>query len=308
MRATRRPNDLRIGFHVSISPSPLRVFERISERGIDTIQIFTKSPRTWAAPTLDLTLLAAFRHRWQEAGHHPLVAHASYLLNLSAENATVRQQSITALRQEIGRAHVFGAEYIVLHIGHHSCPVKRVSRMVDGLNEMWRGLRPTLTAHPGLDPEHPPMLLLENTARRQETADDDLRELAAVRAGLDFPCGVCLDTCHAFQSGHDLSTATGRRSWVTAITRHLGTGIVRVIHLNDSLRPCGTGVDRHAGIGAGEIGASALGTLLLDPFMRGMPIIMETPGAGEKDPSTDLKNLATLTRALTAARRAKAPQ
>jgi len=277
------PNDLRIGFHLSIGAGSAEIFRRYRLRGCGALQIFVASPRVWQAVPWKTDKLECFCRERAVAGTPPLVVHARYLLNLASLDATVRERSIEVLRFEYQAAAACDADVVVLHMGIN--PDRDA-----GLDLMIRNLRRSLDGLAGKRP----LLLLENTAGERNDLGGTFADMARVRDALPFPTGICLDTCHAFQAGHDLRTPAGRAALVRECGAAFGPDGVRVIHLNDSLNPCGGRHDRHAGIGLGHIGADALAAFLTMPAWRGLPVILETPKAGDDDPTADLDNLRRL--------------
>ncbi|HNW33980.1 MAG TPA: deoxyribonuclease IV, partial [Candidatus Ozemobacteraceae bacterium] len=202
---------------------------------------------------------------------------------LASANPVVRQKSIDVLRFEYEMASRCGADYAVIHMGSNPDHAEGMRFMKEGL----RAALETVVA-PG------PLVLLENTAGERNDLGADLSDIAEVRELMPFPTGVCLDTCHAFQAGYDFRKQEERDRLETDAVRLFGSNGIRVVHLNDSMKPFGAHHDRHENIGEGVIGAENLAELLLRPGFTGRPVIMETPQAGNEEPADDLRNLATL--------------
>ncbi len=277
------PNGLRVGFHLSIASGPETLFERYRVRGCTTLQIFTSSPRVWEMRPWPDEMIERFHAARAAAGSPPLIVHARYLANLASANPDVRRKSVDVLRFEYRMAARCGADFVVVHMG--SNPDRE-----EGMNFMKAGLRESLEGVAAGSP----LLLLENTAGERNDLGADLAEIAGVRDEMPFPTGVCIDTCHAFQAGYDLREPGERDRLERDAARLFGPDGVNVVHLNDSMKPFGAHHDRHENIGGGVIGAENLAELLLRPSFAGRPVIMETPQAGNEDPTDDLKNLATL--------------
>ena len=230
---------------------------------------------------------------------YPLVIHVNYLVNLASLDPTIRGKSIQCFRAEVERAAAIGAEYLVLHPGSYrgSSPEEGIAAFVLGMRDAARGIHaPDLT------------ILIENTvgagchlgSRFEEL--QSMRELA--RDLMDVPVAFCLDTCHLFAAGFDISTAAGLRSTVRQCEQTLGLSHVRVFHANDSKAPLGARVDRHANIGEGHIGLEGFRRILTHPKLRSKPFILETPVT---EPGDDRKNLDTL-KALAARTSTTAPR
>lgn len=277
------PNGLRVGFHLSIAAGPETLFERYHVRGCSTLQIFTSSPRVWEMRCWPDELIARFHAARKAAGSPPLIVHVRYLANLASANPVVRQKSVDVLRFEYALAARCGADYAVIHMGSNP-------DHAEGMRHMKEGLRAALedAAGPG------PLLLLENTAGERNDLGAELSDIAEIRDHMPFPTSVCLDTCHAFQAGYDFRKRAERDRLESDASRLFGSGGIRVVHLNDSMKPFGAHHDRHENIGDGVIGAVNLAELLLRPGFKGRPVIMETPQAGNEEPGDDLKNLARL--------------
>lgn len=287
------PGGLRVGFHLSIASGPETLFERYRVRGCTTLQIFTSSPRVWEMRPWPDEQVERFHRARKAAGSPPLIVHARYLANLASANPAVRAKSIDVLRFEYEMAGRCGADYLVVHMGSNP-------EHGDGMTFMKDGLRAALDGCA----KDSPLLLLENTAGERNDLGAELADIAVVRDEMPFPTGVCLDTCHAFQAGYDLRESSGRDRLESDAARLFGSEGIRVVHLNDSMKPFGAHHDRHENIGEGVIGAENLAELLLRPGFAGRPVIMETPQAGNEDPADDLKNLARLRAALATVKKA----
>lgn len=278
---------MRIGLHCSTSGRLVNAARRAVEVGANCFQIFSSSPRTWRAAALAPDQVEELKQFRLEHDLRPLVIHDSYLINLAAPDEEIRVKSIHAMRGELERAFLAGADYLVIHPGSaRQAPVEEgIERIVDSLRQASRGLRP----HDGF------MLLLENTAGAGSTIGRTLEELAELRARLQpevpFPVGYCLDTCHLYVSGYDVSTAEGLRDTVRQAGSVLGLELVPVIHANDSAGAFGSRLDRHANIGEGRIGLDGFRRILNHPALRRKAFVLETP---VDRPGDDQRNVDTL--------------
>ncbi len=229
--------------------------------------------------------------------HHdlrPLAIHANYLINLASSDPVIRAKSIDAFRGELERAAAIGAEYVVVHPGSW-----RGSSVEEGIASAALALR---DASAGLRTGQL-IVLLESTAGSGAALGSRFEELQSIRELArdltELPVGYCLDTCHLFAAGFDISTPSGLRNTIRSIEETIGLTNVHLIHANDSKAPLGSRVDRHAGIGDGRIGLDAFRRILRHPKLRRNPFILETP---IDDPGDDRRNLNTL-KALSASRR-----
>jgi deoxyribonuclease-4 len=284
--------ELRIGIHTSTAGSLERAALKAHELGANTFQIFSASPRMWRAKLPDpdqvrLLKLARDRHDLK-----PLVIHDSYLINLATADAVIRQQSIQAFTGEIERASLIGADYLVVHPGNYKDLTleQGLLNVAEALAIGWRGVQDELkTKAAGLT------ILLECMAGARNQLGGDLSELATLRhlAGpyIEAPVGFCLDTCHLYVSGKDISTEDGLERTVEQADEILGLENVPVIHSNDSKMPLGSHMDRHANIGHGYIGVEGFRRILSHPRLREKAFILETP---VDKPGDDLRNVTAL--------------
>lgn len=265
---------------------------RAAEIGAETFQIFSASPRMWRAGTPDPVQIQRLQSVRQRHAIHPLVIHVNYLINLASDNPEIHAKSVAAFRGELDRAVLIGAEYLVLHPGSYrgTSVDQGIVAFVDGLH---KAAGPSEAAA-GFT-SRSVTVLLENTAgagchlgsRFEELRD--IRNLAA--EATDLPIGYCLDTCHLFAAGFDISTQSGLRQTMRHAEELLGIANIHVIHANDSKASLGSHVDRHAKIGKGQIGAEPFRRLLAHAKLRGKAFISETPVEEDGD---DRRNLETL--------------
>ena len=272
-----------LGAHVSVAGGLDNAFARGIESGCTALQIFTKNANRWQVKPISDEDASAFRQVWQQSGIGPVMAHDAYLINLASPKDDVWEKSKTALRDELMRCAQLGVTDLVMHPGAH---------LGTGVET---GLQRIRAAFRELLPDTPPevRLLLENTAGQGSYLGGDFAHLATLLEGLDEKrFGICFDTCHAHAAGHDLSTAESYAHVMTEFNRLVGLEQIKAFHLNDSLKPCGSNVDRHAHIGQGTIGRTGFACLMQDQRFFQIPMVLETP-KGEQD-EMDLVNLALL--------------
>lgn len=279
----------RFGAHLSIAGGMPRAVDRAVATGCDAIQIFTKSAGQWRARVLPDDEARAFRRAADRAGLTPRVAHASYLINLGSADPGLRARSIAGLVEELDRAERLGLDGLVLHPGAAvGTPEDEALTLVaDGAREAFRA-RPRLRVR----------LLFEHTAGQGSSLGWHFEHLRAILDRLDGTprAGVCLDTCHLLAAGYDWRTPSGYRRTFDEFDRLVGFDRLKVVHVNDSKRPCGSRVDRHAHIGQGEIGVNAFRRLVNDPRFAQLGMLLETPkqqDAADADPF-DRENLRIL--------------
>ena len=216
---------------------------------------------------------------------YPLAIHVNYLINLASRDPLIRRRSIAAFRRELQRAAAIGAEFLVLHPGSY-----RNQSLESALAALEAGLREATGSLPG-----GVTILLENTAGAGCQIGSRFEELRAIReqvlAGSGLSLGYCLDTCHLLAAGFDIATSGGLGATLRRAEAVLGLSNVRLIHANDSKGALGSRLDRHAHIGAGQIGADGFRRILRHPKLRRKPFVLETP---VDEPGDDRRNLDTL--------------
>ncbi|HVS12506.1 MAG TPA: deoxyribonuclease IV [Thermoanaerobaculia bacterium] len=277
-----------LGAHVSIAGGLPLAFERAAALDCEAIQIFVKNASQWQGRRLDDAEVVAFRAARRESKIGAVIAHASYLINLAARERTVRRRSIRGLADELGRCDRLGVDALVVHPGAHlGAGVERgVERAGDAVAEARERAGAGRTR-----------LLLENTAGQGTLLGRTLEELAAIRGRADLGArvGVCIDTCHAFAAGHPIDEAGGWRLFLERLEDTLGRAAIGALHLNDSQAPRGSCRDRHANLGAGLVGIAAFRRIVVDPRLRDVPMIVETPlGADQRGHARDLDVLRRL--------------
>lgn len=280
MRMSKQTKHRRLGVHTSIAGGIELSLERAHELGCNTMQIFSHSPRMWQAKQIQDEAVIRFKKLRSAYDITPVFIHTSYLINLAASNSDLLERSISLLVQEMNVADTLGADYVVLHTGSASADTGAVGRKraVDALRQAsatgkWKA-----------------GILLENTAGEKGDITSTIQDLAEIISATDSPliAGVCLDTCHAFQAGYDLSKASGVAGFAAELKKYIGLGKVKLIHLNDSRKELGGRVDRHEHIGNGKIGQEGLCSFINQPAFKDIPLVLETPRKEEDD---DLRNL-----------------
>jgi deoxyribonuclease-4 len=278
---------------MSVAGGLPRAVERALIHGCDAFQIFSKNASQWRGRVLPLEEIREFRARVRAAGLRPVVWHASYLINLATASPGLRRQSMEAMADEIDRAEALGLLGVVLHPGCYTDGSE-----AHGLALVAESLLTLLRARP----RRKTLVILEQTAGQGTSLGATFDQLAAILAGVNnHPrLGVCLDTCHLLASGYDIVSPEGYERTFTEFVRKVGIDRLKVFHLNDSRKPLGSRVDRHAHIGEGCIGLEPFRRLLNDRRFQGLPMLLETPksevrarGPVAADP-LDVKNLATL--------------
>lgn len=262
-----------IGAHVSPAGGPANAVARGVERGCAAIQIFNQSPRAWKGRVYTDEEVAAYREALAASGVETLVIHAIYLINCASEDAEIRAKSLDALTRALRCGDQLGAAGVVLHAG--SAKTGDVAAAVDRAGAVIREALAESDSCP---------LHLENTAGAGGTLGRSFTELAALleAAGGGERLGLCLDSCHLYASGFDVRTEAGLGAVLDDCVEQVGLERLGSLHVNDSQAPLGSNRDRHAPIGAGELGEDGCAVFLSEPRFEGLPAIFEGPGVGGK--------------------------
>lgn len=253
--------------------------ERGHAIGCTSVQIFSHNPRGWRLSPINAERSCLFRDTRTELGIGPVFIHTTYLINIASPKAELRDKSIRMLRDEMQRADALDAEYVVLHTG--------TSHEDAGKNRASESIREALGST-----GHLAELLIENTSGKRGDISSRVVDLAGIMdlsGGL--VSGVCLDSCHAYAAGYDISSEEGVKLFSGEIRKYLGNDAVRLLHVNDSKGDLGSGTDRHDHLGCGKIGLKGLGFFVKNELFSSAPAILETPKDSDQD---DIENLRVL--------------
>lgn len=270
----------RIGVHTSIVGGIHLSMERAKKLGCNTVQIFSHSPRSWFVRRIGEGEIQEFKRLRFLYDITPVYVHTSYLINLASSNKEVAEKSVEMLSLEMEIADLLGADYVVLHPGTASDSEE------EGLRRLIKRLKAALKGR------YRTRLLLENTAGEKGDLTSRINQLAWIINSVDSNLigGICIDTCHAFQAGYDISNEKGVTEFIEEIKKEIGVEGIKLLHLNDSKKALGSGVDRHEHIGYGSIGRKGFKALLSNKILN-VPLILETPKKTEED---DIRNLKAL--------------
>lgn len=276
------PNlNIRLGVHTSIAGGLHLSLKRAKKLGCNTIQIFSHNPRQWFVNNIHEDEILQFKKLKTLYDIKPVFIHASYLINLCSLDESIYQKSINLLNTELKIAVLLDADYVVLHLGSSSQNSendarKRAVTALKKVSEMG---------------EFHGRILIENTAGRRGDISTLIKNLADILDNdkMGLVGGICLDTCHAFAAGYDLTKEDELSEFINEIDTYIGFDKVRLIHLNDSKKAFNSKVDRHEHIGKGSIGKEAMKRFLRHPAFESIPIILETPKKSEGDDPRNLK-------------------
>jgi deoxyribonuclease-4 len=268
-----------IGAHVSNAGGLDRAVERGRERQAKAIQIFNQSPRMWRPTRYSDEDFAAFREAIKESEIGAVLIHAVYLLNCASEDNEIREKSRLSLIQSLRVGDAIGAAGVVLHAGSakQGDVPKAIKRAGTVIKQALR------------ESDHCE-LHLEDTAGAGGTLGRSFEELAALleAAGGEERLGICLDSCHLYASGYDISTPKGLRETLKQCEHAVGLKRLRSLHLNDSLVKLGSNRDRHAVLGQGELGGRGCAVFLSEPKFERLPCVLETGRDGGAPSAEDV--------------------
>jgi deoxyribonuclease IV len=264
-----------IGAHVSSSGGIHTAIDRAEAMGADSIQVFTQSPRTWRPTNHPPENFERFKERRAEVGIGGVLCHALYLINLANPKDDFYEKSVAALANTVEVAGAIGADAVVFHIGSHLG-----AGMEAGLDRVVPAMKVVLERCSDTT-----WLLMENCAGTGATIGRSVEELALVfdRLGRHPRLGICLDSCHLYASGYDVTDEAALDSLLDEVDREIGLDRLRALHVNDSAAPLGSNRDRHANVGEGLMGKK-LGMFLGNPRLQGLPAVLEVPGPDGRGP------------------------
>ena len=258
------------GVHVSIAGGIDKAPERAKELGCDTFQLFISNPRSWKEPVITVEQAALFKEKTKQLKLKPVTVHATYLPNPANPDKEQFEKSVNHLKMQYKASNSINADFFVLHPGSH-----KKSGLTNGINQISKALN-----HIIRDVPQGPVLLLENTAGGGDTIGKNAQELIQLIHSSKLPerkIGICLDSCHAFASGIDVSNPKILKNYCEKLQQELFNDVIRLIHLNDSKFYCGENKDRHEHIGLGKIGNKGISNFLNLDILKDLPVILETP-------------------------------
>jgi deoxyribonuclease-4 len=276
-----------LGAHQSIAGGYHLALMRACDIGCQCVQLFTKNCNQWRARPITEKEAAAFRNSMREKALRVAVSHVSYLINLASPDRALYRKSVDALADECRRAAILGLHFVVTHPGAHtgSGEPAGLRRIAQALDEVLARCRDVCVK-----------ILLENTAGQGSCLGHCFEHLGQILslARRSSRLGICFDTCHAFAAGYELAPRSKYLKTMRALEESVGLGRVRLFHLNDSKKPLGSRIDRHAHIGRGQMGLEPFRLLLNDARLRGRPMVIETPKELSGGVNMDQTNLQTL--------------
>ena len=259
------------GGHVSSAGGIYTAIDRIEAVGGDCVQVFTQSPRMWKPTAHTPDAIAKFKERRAAAGLTGAVCHALYLVNLAAPDDAIYEKSIAAMRASMEAANAIEADAVIFHVGSHlgagfDAGLERVVAALGQILELCDG---------------DTWLCMENSAGTGGTIGRSIAELATLVDAVDAHprLGICLDSCHLFASGYDVTDVAAVAALMDEVDETIGLDRLRALHVNDSQTPLGSNRDRHANILEGEMG-EGIGAFLSHPALQSLCAYLEVEGSG----------------------------
>lgn len=268
----RKINSMKlVGAHVSasngVSQAPLNAYEI----GAKTFALFTRNPSRWQSRPISDKEALAFKENCARLGYSldVILPHDSYLINLGAPDADKLKMSREAFLDEMKRCELLGLSLLNFHPGSHL----KMMAIDDCLNLIAESINMIL------DKTHGVKAVIENTAGQGSNLGYSFAQLAHIIDRIEDKSrvGVCIDTCHAFAAGYDLSNAAGYEATWKEFGETVGFEYLSGMHLNDTKKGLASKVDRHESLGKGMIGADFFAMLMNDSRMDNIPLILETP-------------------------------
>lgn len=260
-----------IGAHVPVHGKLAEAPIFANQLGMKAFALFTRNPSRWKAPELKPDDVARFRSNCSELGYDPrfILPHDGFLINLGSPDPEKLTMSREAFIDEMQRCSTLGLTMLNFHPGSHLnviTPEECIATIAESVNM-------------ALERTSGVTAVIESTAGQGSNLGYRFEQIAAIIDGVKDKerIGVCIDTCHTFAAGYDLSTPQGYEDTWREFDSIVGMHYLRGMHINDSKKGLGSRVDRHAPVGKGELGEEFFRMLMADPRMDNIPLILETP-------------------------------
>lgn len=260
-----------IGAHVSAAGGVENAPLRANKIGAKAFALFTKNQRQWEGPPLTKENIDGFKQNCAVLGYSMdvVMPHDSYLINLGHPELPKLQKSRNAFLDELRRCEQLGIKLLNFHPGNHlnkHSPEACLATIAESINR-------------ALDQTEGVTAVIENTAGQGTALGYTFEQLAEIIDQVEDKSrvGVCIDTCHAWAAGYDISTEQGFADTFNNFDDTVGFSFLKGMHLNDSKKALASRVDRHDSIGEGYIGIEGFEFIMQDPRFDGIPLILETP-------------------------------
>jgi deoxyribonuclease-4 len=260
---------MKIGAHISTQGGLHTAFDRAAAIGAECVQVFESAPQQWGTARLTDEQIDEFRAKAADSALTPILIHGKYLMNLASADPKIFKTSASTLRSSLNIAGRIGAVGVIFHTGSHKGM---------GLEAVFEQICSAARDVLAETPENT-WMIFENSAGQGGTIGSKFEDLGQIIKRIDNPrAKVCIDTCHAFASGYDLSNKAGVEAMVMELDTHVGLANVAAIHCNDSKTDLGAGRDLHENIGEGKIGRAGFEAIVAHKAFANVPLILEVPG------------------------------
>jgi len=275
---------MNLGAHISISKGIDNIFERAKKVTANSIQIFTKNNNRWQGRKYTDAELRSYFVKKKQYNPFAIIAHDSYLINLCSPKEEIEQKSIAAFSDELNRCKILKLPYLVMHPGSHLGKGEEwaLKKLVENFNQILKTFSGKCK------------ILIETTAGQGTNLGYKFEHLAFILDNVKYPeqFGICVDTCHIFAAGYDISDEKKYQQTFQLFDKIIGINKIKVFHLNDSKNILASKKDRHEHIGKGKIGIDAFRYLVNDSRFKNIPMVLETPKGKNKE--MDIENLKIL--------------
>lgn len=274
------------GAHVSIAGGLANAPLNAKKIGCEVFQMFTRSPQGGWVPPCDKEVAAEFRANCKKSGQKAWYVHTPYFINFASANNRIKHASIGVVRQELERASLLGATYLMTHLGSYKDLGAK-----EGYKQLIEALDETLSGYTGTT-----QFLIELSAGSGAIIGDTFEEISEIIHApklKKYDIGVCYDTQHGFASGYDIRTPAAVKDTLKKFDQIISLSKLRLFHCNDSLTELGSHKDRHAHIGEGQIGLAGFESLLHSAKLAKLNFVLETEGDGVERDLKTLKKIRT---------------
>ena len=279
---------MKVGCHVSIAGGIFNAPKNAHDLGCEVYQIFTRSPRGGPAAPLTKDVLSQWRSENEKYGFSEWVVHTPYYINFGSTNARIRGGSAKIIREELERASLLGAQFVMTHLGSSKdvIPEQGIEMVVDGLGTALKGYTGSA------------VFCIEIAAGAGSVMGATFSDVGTMIQQIEKndkklkdTVGVCFDTCHAFAAGHDLSSAAGLNATLKEFDDAIGLDRLKLFHGNDSKFGLGEHKDRHEHIGKGHIGLAGFKAIMNNPKIKSRNLYLETEPDEVKQDIATLKKI-----------------
>ena len=280
-------DQLLIGAHTSAQGGPHHALLEGQEIGATTIQLFTANQKTWHGKQLTPEAIELWKETLKSTRIESVMSHDSYLINLGSPDQEGLEKSRKAFKEELERCHKLHITFLNFHPG---------AALAGSEEDCLHTIVESLLEFEHLTGKGSTRLLIESTAGQGSSVGHRFEHLGFIidMVNKKIPIGVCLDTCHLFAAGYDITTREGWIKTLQDFDNQVGLQHLYALHVNDSLKPLGSKVDRHAPLGKGLIGLECFKVMMQLPELRELPKYLETPEgpSGWKDEIQMLREFA----------------